>query len=67
MKTADLQDIFYTTLDGNKKSIFGKIFLDVPIFIPDAQTQIMFNDSIKNSFSLSFNSGVLIEKLLILS
>ena len=30
--------------------------LRVPIFIPDAQTQIMFNDSNKNSFTLSFDS-----------
>ena len=30
------------------------MFLYVPIFIHDAQTQIMFNDPIKNSFSLSF-------------
>ena len=26
------------------------------MFIPDAQTQIMFNDSFKNSLNLSFDS-----------
>ena len=35
---------------------FDKIFLIVPIFIPDAPTQIMFNGSFKNSFPLSFDS-----------
>ena len=35
---------------------FDKPFLYVPLFIPDAQTQIMFYDSFKNSFTLSFDS-----------
>ena len=35
---------------------FDKLFLFVPIFIPDAQTQIRFIDSNKNSFILSFDS-----------
>ena len=32
------------------------IILFVPLFIPDAQTEIMFKDSIKRSFTLSFDS-----------
>ena len=28
----------------------------MPVFIPDSQTQIMFIDSIKNNFTLSFDS-----------
>ena len=55
-RTADPQDIVYTTLGDDIKVNFNEIFLFVPIFIPDAQTQIMFNDSIKNSFTLSFDS-----------
>ena len=55
MKTADLQDIVYTTLGDNIKVNFTKLFLFVPRFIPDAQTQAMFNYSIKNSFTLSFD------------
>jgi len=35
---------------------FDNLFLFLPIFSPDVQTQIMFNDSIKNSFTLSFDS-----------
>ena len=56
MKTADLQDIIYTTLGDNIKVNFDKLFLYVPILIPDAQTQIMFNNSITDSFTLSFDS-----------
>ena len=37
---------------------FDKLFLFVPIFIPDAQTQIMFIDSNKNSFILYFDSWI---------
>ena len=43
------------------------LFLYVPKFLPDAQTQIMYNDSIKNSFTLSFDSGSTDRKLFILS
>ena len=32
------------------------MFLFVPLFIPDPQTEIIFIDSIKNSFTLSFDS-----------
>ena len=35
---------------------FDKVFLYVPIFIPDAKTQILFNVSNKNCFTLSFDS-----------
>ena len=56
MKTADLQDFIYTTPGDNLKVNFNKLFLFVPKFIPDAQTQIMFNDSIKDGSTLSFDS-----------
>ena len=56
MRTTDLHDIIYTTLVPNIEVNFDKLFLYVPIFIPDAQTQTMFNDSIKNGFTLSFDS-----------
>ena len=49
-KTADLQDIIYTTLGDEIKVNFDELFSYVPIFIADAQTRIMFNDSIKKNF-----------------
>ena len=55
-KTADLQDTIFTTLGCDFKVNFDNSFLYVPMFIPDAQTKIMFNDSIKHSFTLSFDS-----------
>ena len=55
MKTADPQDIIYTTLGYDIKVNFNKLFLFVTKFFPDAQTQTMFNDSIKDSLTLSFD------------
>ena len=55
-RTVDLQDITYNTLGDNIKVNFDKLFLFVPMFIPNAQTQIKFDHSIKNSFTLSFDS-----------
>ena len=55
-RTADPQDITYKSLGDNIKVNFDKLFLFVSIFIPDAETQIMFNDSMKNSLTLSFDS-----------
>ena len=56
-KTADLQDNIYITLGDDIIVNFDKIILYVPNFIPDAQTQLMFNDSNGNRFTLSFDSG----------
>ena len=47
LKTADFEDIIYTTLGDDNKVIFNKLFLFGPIFVLDAQTQAMFNDSVK--------------------
>ena len=62
LKTADLQDIIYTTPGDNIKVNFDRLFLFVSKLLPDAQTQIMFNDSIKDSFTLSFDSWITDEK-----
>ena len=55
-KTADLQDIIYKTLGDDIKLKLDKLFLHFSKSTPDAQTQIMLNDSIKNSFTLPFDS-----------
>ena len=39
--------MIYTTLVDNFKVNFDNLFFYVPIYIPDAQTKIMFNDSKK--------------------
>ena len=55
-KTADLQDLLFTTRATDINVTINSLYLYVPTFLPDTQTQLMFNDSIKNSFTLSFDS-----------
>ena len=55
-KTADLQDLIFTTIATNINIEINSLYLFVPTFIPSAETQVMFNDSIKNSFNISFDS-----------
>ena len=55
-KTADLQNIFYATLADDIKVSFDNLFLYVPIFIPDAQTQIKFSESTEKILTFSFDS-----------
>ena len=55
-KLADLQGIIYITLGDNVKVNFDKSFFYIPIFIPNAQIQLLFDDCFKSSFTLSFDS-----------
>ena len=58
MKTIDSQDIVYITLPPlhNINVTFDNLNLIVPNFIPSPVTQVLVNEYIKNSFSLSFDS-----------
>ena len=40
----------------------GKVHLNIPTFIPDNETQLMLNESIKNNFSLEFDSWTTAKK-----
>ena len=48
-KIVYLQDINYTTLGDDFIVNFDKLFLIVPIIIPDAQSQMTFNDKNKST------------------
>ena len=56
IKTADLQNLIYTTIADDINVTINRLYLYVPTFIPDAATQTMFNKSIQSSFTLSFDS-----------
>ena len=56
MKTAILQDNIYTTYADAINVTFNNSYLYVPIFIPSAETQVMFNESIKNNYTYLFDS-----------
>ena len=50
-KTADLQDIMYTTLADSINVTVNKLYLYVPMFIPSTETKAMFKESIENKFT----------------
>ena len=63
LKTADLQNILYTTIGDDFKVMINSLYLFVPTLIPDASTQTMFNNSIKYNFSLKFDSWTSVRKI----
>ena len=55
-KAAGSQDNVYTTLANNIDVTVSNSYLYVSVFSPSAKTQAMFNESIKNIFTLSHES-----------
>ena len=51
------RDILYTTLDDNNVNVtINSISLFIPQIIPSPETQVIFNEAISETFSLSFES-----------
>ena len=55
-KTANLQDIIFTTIATDINVTINNLYLYVPILIPITQTQVMFNESVMNNYTISFDS-----------
>ena len=57
LRKNDLQEIVYTTLLHFKviNASFAGLHLSVAKLIPSEATQVFFNESIKNGFTLSFD------------
>ena len=56
-KTANLQDIIYTTKVAATpiNVTINSLYLFVPCLIPSIETQVMFNESIQNNYRIFFN------------
>ena len=56
-KTANLQDIIYTTLAAATpiNVTINSFYLFVPFLIPTTETQLMFNESIQNNYRIFFD------------
>ena len=56
-KTANLQNIIYTTIaDGTQLDVtINSLYLFVPFLIPNTETQPMFNESIQNNYRICFD------------
>ena len=64
LKTADLQNILYTTIGADFDVTINSLNFFVPTLIPDVSTQTMFNNSIKNNFIIKFDSGTSERKII---
>ena len=56
LKTNDLQNIIFTTLANDINVTINSLFLFVPLLTPNSETQVLFNESIKNNYTLTFDS-----------
>ena len=54
-KTANLQDIIYTSVDDDINVTIFSLYLYVPNLIPSVETQLMFNEATQNSYKISFD------------
>ena len=55
-KTSKLQDTVFTFLRDDIFVTFNNSYLYIAIFVPSAETQGIFNESIRNYFTFSFSS-----------
>ena len=54
-KTANLQDIIYTSMADDIDVTINSLFLYIPNLIPTVETQLMFNEATQNNYKISFN------------
>ena len=56
MKTNDIQNIILTTLADDINVTINSLNLFVPKITPNSETQVFFNESIKNNYTITFDS-----------
>ena len=54
-RTADLQDINFTSIGDNIIVTINSLYLYVPTLIPNTETQLIFNESIQNNYRIFFD------------
>ena len=55
LKTIDLQDNKYTSMDDDIIVNINNLYLLVPNLIPSVETQLMFNEATQNKYKISFD------------
>ena len=63
LKTNDLQDIIFTKIAGDINVTSDSLYLFVPVLIPNTETQVMFNESVKNNNTITYDSWYTERKL----
>ena len=56
IKTNDLQHNTFTTLANDINVTLNSLYLFVPIITPNTDTQVMLNESIKNNYTITYDS-----------
>ena len=56
LKTNDLQNINFTTLANDINVTIISLYLYVPIKTPNTDTQLKYNESIKNMYTITYDS-----------
>ena len=54
-KTHDLQDIIYTSMTDDINVTINNLYLYVPNLIPSVETQVMFNETARNKYKISYD------------
>ena len=54
-KTANLQDILYTSMADDKNVTVNSLYLYIPNSIPSVETQLMFNEATQKIYNISFD------------
>ena len=55
LKTNDLQDIIYTSMDDDMNVTINNLYLFIPNLTPSVETQLMFNEATQNNYKISFD------------
>ena len=56
-KTADLQDVIYTSMADDNNVIINKLYLFIPNLMPSVETQLMFNEATQNNYKISYEES----------
>ena len=62
-RTADLQDIIYTSIGDNINVTINSLYLFVPTFTPSTETQLMFNESTQNNYRILFDDWFTVRRV----
>ena len=57
LKTNDLEDTIYTSMDDDISVITNNLYLFIPNLTPSVETQLMFNEATQINYKMSFDKN----------
>ena len=52
-KTANLQEIIYTSMDDDINATINSLYLYIPNLIPSVENQLLYNEATQNIYKIS--------------